>query len=68
MLLPVAEHQHRRISLGCAVGRSRHRFAGQAVALPDRCVAQIPQFRLFVVALLIKPRVNIGGRSAKAMC
>ena len=58
----VLEHQQRSLTLGIAVGLGRHGGGDQAVAVLHQRVSQIRQVRLLAVALLVQPRVRVGGR------
>ena len=61
-LLLVGQHQQRRLALGVAIGLGGHRGGDQTIAILHQGVAQIGQFGLLAVALLVQPRVRVGGR------
>ena len=57
-----SEHQQCGVTLRVAVGMRHHRCGNQPVAVLHQCMAQIAQLRLLAVALLVQPRIAIGGR------
>src|ERR1039458_8337670 len=60
--LLLLKHQQRGLALGVAVGLGHHGGGDQAVAVLHQSVSQIGQMRLLAVALLVQPRVRVGGR------
>ncbi len=56
------KHQQRGIALGVTVGMRHHRRGDQPVAVLHQGMAKITQLRLLAVALLVQPRIGIGGR------
>ena len=56
------QHQQRGVALGEPIGCGDHRGGDQAVAILHQRVAQVTQLRLLAVALLVQPRIGIGGR------
>ena len=61
-LLPLVEHQQGGVAFRMAVRLRGHRGGDQAVAVLHQRMAQIRQPGLLAVALLVQPRLRIGGR------
>ena len=60
-MLLLLEHQQRGVALRVTIGVRHHRRGDQPVAVLHQRVAQIAQLRLLAIALLVKPRICIGG-------